>query len=163
MTSHRQRPLEAVGEAVDFMNYLRQTRSRVLLISFLLFASLAAAFPALDLRISGLFFDGRTFLQNQWWQNLLKDGLGYFIGLSFAAVIFVYLRNRLQGRRECRVNGRCVAYLLIVGIVGAGLIGAFSGYDFTQLSSMDAKSAFKMLAFAALAGVITEACRRRTL
>ena len=45
----------------------------------------------------------------------------------------------------------------------AGLIGAFSGYDFTQLSSMDAKSAFKMLAFAALAGVITEACRRRTL
>ena len=51
----------------------------------------------------------------------------------------------------------------VVGIVGAGLIGAFSGYDFTQLSSMDAKSAFKMLAFAALAGVITEACRRRTL
>lgn len=51
----------------------------------------------------------------------------------------------------------------IVGIVGAGLIGAFSGYDFTQLSSMDAKSAFKMLAFAALAGVITEVCRRRTL
>ena len=30
-------------------------------------------------------------------------------------------------------------------------------------SSMEAKSAFKMLAFAALAGVITEACRRRTL
>jgi hypothetical protein len=51
----------------------------------------------------------------------------------------------------------------VVGIVGAGLIGAFSGYDFTQLSSMDVKSAFKMLAFAALAGVITEVCRRRTL
>jgi hypothetical protein len=51
----------------------------------------------------------------------------------------------------------------IIGIVGAGLIATFSGYDFTQLSSMDATSAFKMLAFAALAGVITEACRRRTL
>jgi hypothetical protein len=51
----------------------------------------------------------------------------------------------------------------IIGIVGAGLIAAFSGYDFTQLSSLDARSAFKMLAFAALAGVITEACRRRTL
>jgi hypothetical protein len=50
-----------------------------------------------------------------------------------------------------------------VGIVGAGLIGAFSGYDFTQLASMDAKAAFQMLAFAALAGVITEVCRRRTL
>jgi hypothetical protein len=51
----------------------------------------------------------------------------------------------------------------VVGVVGAGLIAAFSGYDFTQLSSLDTKSAFKMLAFAALAGVITEACRRRTL
>lgn len=51
----------------------------------------------------------------------------------------------------------------VVGIVGAGLIAAFSGYDFTQLSTMDAQSAFKMLAFAALAGVITEVCRRRTL
>ena len=51
----------------------------------------------------------------------------------------------------------------VVGIVGVGLIGAFSGYDFTQLSSMDVKSAFKMLAFAALAGVITEICRRRTI
>jgi hypothetical protein len=51
----------------------------------------------------------------------------------------------------------------VVGIIGAGLIAAFSGYDFTQLSSLDTKSAFKMLAFAALAGVITEICRRRTL
>jgi len=51
----------------------------------------------------------------------------------------------------------------VVGIVGTGLIGAFSGYDFTQLSSMDVKSALKMLAFAALAGVITEVCRRRTI
>lgn len=51
----------------------------------------------------------------------------------------------------------------VVGIIGAGLIATFSGYDFTQLSNLDGKSAFKMLAFAALAGVITEACRRRTL
>jgi hypothetical protein len=51
----------------------------------------------------------------------------------------------------------------VVGIVGAGLIAAFSGYDFNQLASMDAKSAFKMLAFAALAGVVTELARRRTL
>jgi hypothetical protein len=51
----------------------------------------------------------------------------------------------------------------VVGIVGAGLIAAFSGYDFNQLASMDAKSAFKMLAFAALAGVVTEVARRRTL
>lgn len=51
----------------------------------------------------------------------------------------------------------------VVGIIGAGLIAAFSGYDFNQLASLDAKSAFKMLAFAALAGVVTEVARRRTL
>ncbi len=104
------------------MNYLRQTRSRVLLISFLLFASLAAMFPAVDLQISGLFYDGDSFLQNQWWQNLLKEGLGYLLGLSFTAVLVIYVRNRLLKRGQCRVNGRCVAYLLIVAIVGAGLI-----------------------------------------
>jgi len=61
-------------------------------------------------------------------------------------------------------SARCAALAGCgLGRDGAGLIRAFSGYDFTQLSSMDAKSAFKMLAFAALAGVITEACRRRTL
>lgn len=51
----------------------------------------------------------------------------------------------------------------IVGVVGAGLIIAFSGYDFTQLTSMDAKTAFKMLAYAAVAGIVTEIARRRTL
>ncbi len=49
------------------------------------------------------------------------------------------------------------------GILSAGLIVAFSGYDFMQLTSMDAKAAFKMLAAVALAGVLTEIARRRTL
>lgn len=50
-----------------------------------------------------------------------------------------------------------------VGIMSAGLIAAFSGYDFTQLASMDAKAAFKMLCAVAVAGVLTEIARRRTL
>ena len=49
------------------------------------------------------------------------------------------------------------------GIVAAGLVAAFSGYDFTQLTSMDAKSVFKMLCAVAVAGVLTEIARRRTL
>jgi hypothetical protein len=49
------------------------------------------------------------------------------------------------------------------GILSAGLIFAFSGYDFTQLTSMDAKAAFKMLCAVAVAGVLTEIGRRRTL
>ncbi|MFL6814015.1 MAG: hypothetical protein ACJ8EK_08235 [Bradyrhizobium sp.] len=49
------------------------------------------------------------------------------------------------------------------GILSAGLIVAFSGYDFTQLTSMDLKSAFKMLVAVAISGVLTEIARRRTL
>lgn len=49
------------------------------------------------------------------------------------------------------------------GLVGAGLVVAFSGYDFTQLTSMDAKGAFKMLIAVTVAGVLTEFARRRTL
>jgi hypothetical protein len=49
------------------------------------------------------------------------------------------------------------------GILSAGLIFAFSGYDFTQLTSMDAKAAFKMVVAVAVARVLTEIARRRTL
>jgi hypothetical protein len=49
------------------------------------------------------------------------------------------------------------------GILSAGLIFAFSGYDFTQLTSMDLKAAFKMLCAVAVAGILTEVARRRTL
>ncbi len=51
----------------------------------------------------------------------------------------------------------------VVGIVGAGLVAVFSGYDFSQLAGMDAKTAFKLLAWSAVAGIITELARRRTL
>lgn len=51
----------------------------------------------------------------------------------------------------------------IVGILSAGMIVAFSGYDFTQLTAMDTKAAFKMLLAMAVAGIVTEIARRRSL
>ena len=49
------------------------------------------------------------------------------------------------------------------GILGAGMVVAFSGYDFTQLTTLDAKAAFKMLCALAVTGILTEIARRRTL
>lgn len=51
----------------------------------------------------------------------------------------------------------------VVGAIGAGLVFAFTNYDFTQLVSMDSKAAFKMLLALAISGVMTEIARRRTL
>ena len=49
------------------------------------------------------------------------------------------------------------------GILSAGLIVAFSGYDFTSLASLDGKMAFKILLAVAISGMLTELARRRTL
>lgn len=104
------------------MQYLRLKRGRLIVGSFVLFALLAVAFPEVDLRISRLFYDGRSFLHDQWWQKLLQVGLGYLLGGSFAVVLAIYLRNCWLKRSGCLVNGRRVLYLLLVAIIGAGLI-----------------------------------------
>jgi lipid A 4'-phosphatase len=111
----------AGGETVA-MNYLKLRRSRIILGSFLMFAVLISAFPSVDLQISRLFFSEGGFLHDQWWQRLLQDGLPYFLGFSFGAVVVVHLGNRLLNKRIGNVCGRKVAYLLLVGILGAGLI-----------------------------------------
>lgn len=49
------------------------------------------------------------------------------------------------------------------GLVGAGIIVAFSNYDFAQLASLDVRSAFKILVAIAIGGILTEFARRRTL
>ncbi|HEX6636814.1 MAG TPA: phosphatase PAP2 family protein [Steroidobacteraceae bacterium] len=104
------------------MQYLRLKRSRLIIGTFLVFSLLAVAFPGMDLQVSAMFYDGRSFLRDQWWQRLLQDGLGYFLGTSLAIAGFLYLRNKLSGRAGYLVDGRKIAYLLLVLIVGAGLI-----------------------------------------
>ncbi len=64
-------------------------------------------------------------------------------------------------RRSATIVGARLQY--IGGIVGAGLVATFSGYDFGALATMDAKAAFEMLLAIAIAGILTELCRRRTL
>ena len=49
------------------------------------------------------------------------------------------------------------------GVLSAGLIVAFSGYDFTSLASLDGKAVFKILLAVSVSGVLTELARRRTL
>ncbi len=64
-------------------------------------------------------------------------------------------------KRSATIVGARLQY--VGGIVGAGLVATFSGYDFGTLVTMDAKAAFKMLVAIAITGILTELCRRRTL
>lgn len=104
------------------MEYLRLRRSQLILAAFLAFSVLVIAFPGIDLSISKLFFDGKTFIRDQWWQKLLKDGLGYFLCLSMLAVVGVYAINRLLNLSLFRICGRKVLFLVLVLVIGPGLI-----------------------------------------
>lgn len=49
------------------------------------------------------------------------------------------------------------------GVLIAALIAAFSGFDFTRLLTMNKYDVVKMLSAVAVAGIITEVARRRSL
>jgi lipid A 4'-phosphatase len=104
------------------MQYLRLRRSQIILACFVSFALFITAFPAVDISISKIFFDGNSFLRDQWWQKLLQDGLGYFLCVSVLAVIGIYACNRLLKRNVCGVDGRRVVFVILVLVIGAGLI-----------------------------------------
>lgn len=103
------------------MGYLKRGRSQVILASFLLFSLIVAVFPAIDISISRLFFHG-GFPRDQWWQALLHDSLNWFLGLSLGSVVALYAINRAFKRKFCNVDGKRVAYLFLVLVIGAGLI-----------------------------------------
>jgi lipid A 4'-phosphatase len=103
------------------MGYLKRGRSQIILASFLLFSLVVAAFPAIDIAISRMFFHG-GFPRDQWWQALLHDSLNWFLGLSLGAAVALYAFNRVFKRSLCNVDGKRVAYLFLVLIIGAGLI-----------------------------------------
>lgn len=104
------------------VSYLKLTRARIILACFLMSSLLLSGFPAIDLIISKLFFDEGFYLREQWWQGWIREGLVYFLCLSMASVVAVYVFNRLSKRNLYRIDGIKVCYLFLVLILGAGLI-----------------------------------------
>jgi len=104
------------------LNYLKLKRGQITLASFLFASILLTAFPAIDLSLSGLFFDGSFHLSDEWWQPLLREAMFGSLCLFMAAVVLVYARNRLAKRNVWGLDGRKVIFLFLVLVVGAGLI-----------------------------------------
>lgn len=103
-------------------SYLRQPRVQAILASFLLSSLLLAAFSGIDLRISGLFFDHGFYMAGQAWTGWLHRAVPYFIAASMVSVLGICIFNRLFQRRLLSIDGRKVAYLFLVLILGAGLV-----------------------------------------
>ena len=111
------------------MDYLKLRRSQYILASFAIFALFVIAFPGVDLAISNLFFDGRGFPRDQWWQRLRQQGLGYFLPLSVGLMASMYVCNRLWKLDICGVDARRVLYVVLVLAIGCGFIVNFGLKD----------------------------------
>src|SRR5512134_507936 len=103
------------------MSYLKHRRARVILGCFLIASLLLVQFSGIDLRVSRMFFDHGFDLDGQW-KTLIQGSVTYFLCLSLASVVALYLYNRLTKRNVCGVNGRKVAYLFLVLSLGTGVV-----------------------------------------
>lgn len=103
------------------MSYLKQRRAQLIIACFLISSLLFVEFPALDLGVSRMLFDGGFYLRGQW-TILAHESVLYFLGLSLFAVVCLYLHNRIFRRNVCAIDGKRISYLFLVLILGAGLI-----------------------------------------
>jgi len=104
------------------MHYLKLRRSQTILGGFAASSLLFMAFPRIDLYVSGIFFQDHFHLRQEWWTTFMHESMGYFLVLCMAAVVGLYLCNKLLKRDLCGVDGKRVVYLFLVLFVGAGLI-----------------------------------------
>jgi len=104
------------------MHYLKLRRSRAILTLFAASTLLFLLFPGIDIFISRLFFHQGFYLSRQWWTVFMHDSMGWFLGVSLASMVALYLLNKLTKRNLCGVDGRRIAYLFLVLILGAGVI-----------------------------------------
>jgi len=112
------------------LRYLRLARARSALLLVLGSSLLFVAFPALDLAVSKLFFDGRRFpLADRRGPELLQDCVGWFVVGAVALALGLWIVNAVTRRRLLGIDGRVVGYLLLVLILGAGVIVNFALKD----------------------------------
>lgn len=104
------------------MGYLKRRRSQLMLAAFFVFALTMLVFPGIDLAVSRWFFNGHAFPRDQWWQTLLHNSLNVFLCASLGITVAIWLYNRIAKRSLLGIDGRKVAYLFLVLIIGGGLI-----------------------------------------
>ena len=104
------------------MQYLKLKRSRMILAAFAITSLLLAVFPSVDLYISGFFYRPHGFDRGLGWQSTVRAGLFYLLYVSLGAIVAIYGINRVFKCNFLDIDGKKVAYLLLVLIIGAGLI-----------------------------------------
>lgn len=112
----------ALQYSTPLRSYLNLGRTRAILGFFLALSLLFVVFPGLDHRVSALFYDDGFYMASQRWTDVLHGSVPWFVCTSVALLLSAYVFNRLLKRNLFGVDGRKVAYLLLVLTLGGGLI-----------------------------------------
>jgi len=104
-------------------------RSQLILACFAVSSLLLVTVPAIDMVFSAMFFDGGFRWRESWWHPLIRDATTCFLCVSLLVVLGVYAGNRVLGLKVWNLDGRRVAYLFLVLLLGAGLIVNFGLKD----------------------------------
>lgn len=111
------------------MGYFHSARGRAIVLGFVASSLLLAAFPQIDLFVSGLFYAGGFPFSASPLQRLIRDATSGFVYLAIFGTAAVYLFNRVLGAKLWGIDGRRLSYLFIVLVVGAGFIVNFGLKD----------------------------------
>lgn len=105
------------------MNYLQTLRARIALLLFLLSSLFLTLLPDVDLAASSLFCRADGFpLKAALWTLFLQGSVNVLVIAAPAAVLGLYVFNRVQRRTAGGVDTRVVCYLFTVLLLGAVLI-----------------------------------------
>ena len=111
------------------MSYLSHSRGRAIGVRFLIISLILAAFPQVDLFVSGLFYAEGFPFDETWLQRSIRMVTTAVLAVSILGAAAVYLLNRLLGRDVWGIDGRRVGYLVLVLAIGAGLVVNFTLKD----------------------------------
>ncbi len=112
----------ALQLSIPLRSYLNLGRTRAILGCFLALSLLFVTFPGLDNRVSALFFDDGFYMANQGWTKVLHASVPWFVSTSVALLLSAYVFNRLFRRNLLGIDGRKLAYMLLVLTLGGGLV-----------------------------------------
>lgn len=104
------------------MNYIKQTHSQILWITFLLSSFIFIAFPHLDIQISRLFYNNGFYLKGSWWETALYKSVKPFLIITLLGLTGLWLFNKFSHKNILGINGKKTAFFFLVLLIGSGII-----------------------------------------
>lgn len=102
--------------------YLSRRQTQLLLFGFFSSSIIFIAYPELDLKIAGLFFQDGFYLEDSLLVSALYRSVPFFVGFSLLFAFSFWMLNKYLLRKPDTFHGRHFLFLFLVLSIGAGFI-----------------------------------------